>query len=65
MFGGDFGDELVTGDADRAGESQFVADTLVQPVREFVGFAVTKLGAGHIEECFIDRDLLNLRRYLG
>ena len=56
---GHFGQELVLGDADVDGEAELGENGVLDLVCDGERVGVEQVGAGHIEEAFVDRDLLH------
>lgn len=56
---GHFGQELVFGDADVDGEAELGENGVLDLVCDGERVGVEQVGAGHIEEAFVDRDLLH------
>ena len=56
---GHFGQELVFGDADVDGEAELGENGVLDLVGDGERVGVEQVGAGHVEEAFVDRDLLH------
>lgn len=56
---GHFGQELVFGDADVDGEAELGENDVLDLVGDGERVGVEQVGAGHVEEAFVDRDLLH------
>ena len=56
---GHFGQELVFGDADVDGEAELGENGVLDLVGDGERVWVEQVGAGHVEEAFVDRDLLH------